>query len=305
MQYLDDWTDLRVFAAVVREGSLVAGAAALGLNHSTVFRRIRRLEAQLSTRLLARNGRSYVPTEVGRDVFEIAAGIEDAVQTLGRRVKGADAELRGIVRFTTVAEILTLLRPHLLTFRERHPGITLEASIASRSVDLATGEADIAIRAGARPEDGDLAGRRIGTITFSVFASPEYLSQLPRPATADDLSAFEWVAFDEAHSDFATMPWLRARAPEARVVFRSSTIAGQLEGVLAGLGVAALPSFVHRTHPRLERLFDIDLHFELWLLWHRDLRHTARVRAFGTFIAERLEEELTALEREGLPGGSR
>ncbi len=292
MQSIDDWTDLKVFAAVVREGSLVAAARSLGVNHSTVFRRIRRLEDRLGSRLLVRSGRTYRPSKVGEDVYEIASGIGADITALERRVQGADAELRGEVCFSTVAEVMPLLRTHLAAFRARFPGIRLRLRIAERQVDLTAREADVAIRAGSMPDDAELAGRRIGSIPFAAYAARSYLEGHPRPAGADELEGALLVTFDETRSHWGTMKWISRHAPDAEVALRADTIAGQLEGALAGLGIALLPRLAADPREELERLFDVDVQSELWMLWHRDLRRTARVRAFSTFIGQALEQAL-------------
>ena len=142
-----DWTDLRYFAAVSRTGGLARAARELGVNHSTVFRRINALETDLGVRLFERAGGRYVLTTAGEEMMATAASVEEQITALDRRISGRDYRLSGTIRVTTTDTIgLWFVQPYLFQFHQHYPGIQVELIISSEFFSLSKREADIAIR---------------------------------------------------------------------------------------------------------------------------------------------------------------
>lgn len=289
---LGSWDDLRFFLAVARQGGLSSAARELGVNQSTVFRRIERLEEQLDARLFERRARGYALTAVGEHMLMLATRVEDDVLALDRAVAGSEHELRGVVRVTTVMEVFERIAPHLRRFRDLYPGIELELSTDLRVLSLTRREADVAIRPGARPTEPDVVGRKLAALELAAYASPTYLASRERPSSPADLKEHDLIRFIQV-----TRP-VDAALDDARVVFRADGMPAQATAARAGLGVALLPTFLGDHAPDLERLFTLtapeDVH--LWLLIHADLRQTARVRAFVDFLTEAIDADRDAWE---------
>ena len=302
MQALDSWDDLRHFLAVARSGTLAAAARTLGVNQSTVHRRIAQLEEELGAQLFERQPRGYVLTAVGEQIVPLADRVEEDLLALHRAVVGADRQLHGTIRITTVDEIVERVAPHLSCFRERYPGIVLSVNTDLRLFSLGRREADVAIRPGRKPTEGAIVGRRLAGLATAAYASSAYLAGRGRPQAGAELVEHCLIDFSEERSQLDTSRWLRKVAGEESVVYRASSMVGQQIAAAAGVGVAILPCFMGDPDPRLERLFLVPgfPDYSLWLLFHADLRQTARVRAFIDFIVEAIGGERTLYEGTGL-----
>lgn len=294
-QRLENWDDLRFFLAVARNGGLSGAARALGVNQSTVFRRIGQLEAYFSARLFDRQARGYELTAVGEEMLIQAAKVEDDINTLDRSVLGADLEVRGTVRITTVSEVLERLAPHFKSFRNRYPGIKLEVNTEQRLLNLSHREADVAIRPGHQPTEPSVIGRKLVSLQTCAYASLSYLEGRERPNHASQLKQHDLIAFNNNH-------WLgellSEHVDEARVVYRADGMMGQAIAARSGLGIAFLPTFIGQADEKLQNLFALPPieNDHLWLLIHSDLRQTARVRAFVDFITEAIIGERAIYE---------
>jgi len=285
MHRLENWDDLRYFLAVARTGGLSTAARELGVNQSTVFRRVGQLEDSINARLFDRQARGYALTSVGEDMLLAASRVEEDVLALDRAVQGADQEVRGLVRITTVDEVLERIAPHIQRFCDEFPGIDLEVSTEQRIAILARREADVAIRPSKQPTEPDVVGRRLVALSSAAYASKDYLARRKRPRQLADLAAHRLIGF---HKGRVGGRWLETLGDDVRVVYRANTMLGQAVAARAGLGVAVLPCFVGDPDPKLEYLFAVPAPetYHLWLLLHSDLRQTARVRAFVDFMSE-------------------
>ena len=168
-----DWDDLRLFLAVARSGSFVASGRGLGLNHTTLARRLTALEASLGTRLFDRSPRGVQPTKAGLDLIAHAERIEEEVLAAGRSVEGQDATVSGVVRLATTESFGThFIAPRVHLLHAAHPGIELELVPESRTVSLSKREADIAISLN-RPDTGRLQAARLVDYRIGLYASEE------------------------------------------------------------------------------------------------------------------------------------
>lgn len=291
----ENWDDLRLFLAVARAGSLSGAARALGVNHSTVFRRIAAFEAALGVRLFDRLPNGYVLTAAGEEMQAGALRVEAEIDALGRKVTGRDLRLSGTVRITTVDMLaLWLLPRHLASFRRAYPGIEIELMVGNATLSLGRREADVALRVGNQPPE-TLVGRRVGRLVFAVYGSA---SGSP-PGVAAPLAEQPWIGFDAEHAALARR--FAAFLPAVRPVFRVNSVAAAIAATRAGLGLAPLPCGLADLEPDLVRIAALPESFtlDLWLLTHEDLRRTARIRAFLDFLAEALAGEASLLEGSG------
>lgn len=291
-----DWNDLKYLLAVARSGSTIAAARDLGVNQSTVQRRLSELEMRLGLRLVERRASGYRLTPAGAAVLPAAEAVESAVQTFRRSV--GEAAHAGILRLTCPEPIaIRLARSGLFErFHASHPEVSVEFILADRYVDLSKGEADVAFRSG--DTDADLVGRKVADSIWAVYASRDYLQHHAPPKRVEDLRDHPLIAFDESLANHRLSAWLRDIAPGARFAARSDSVLGLVSAAKAGVGIAALPIALGDSEPELLRILPPipDLTRAWRLLAHPDARHLHRVDAFFRFVeseAEALRSVLT------------
>lgn len=295
-----DWDDLRYFLAVAKTGSLSGAARALGVNHSTVFRRVHAFEERLGVRLFDRLPSGYALTVAGDEMRDSVERVDAEIDGLGRRLAGRDLRLTGPLVVTTTDTLAQwVLAPHLAAFKRAHSGIDLELILAAEFFNLSKRQADVAIRPTRDPPE-NLVGRRVGKVAFAVYAAADYLAGRGK---VGDLGRHDWIAFDDSLTHLAAARWMRETLPDATVTLRSNNLIGLMAAARAGMGAAVLPCFMGDAEPALSRLAGPGVvpASGLWLLTHEDLRHTARVRAFMDFMARRIADERGRLE--GKPAG--
>lgn len=286
-----EWDDLRHFLAFARAGSMQAASQALGVNQSTVQRRIAELEGHIGRRLVERHPGGYRLTELGGELRTAAEDVEAAVAAFERRLAAGDKGSTGAVRLTCGSSVADRLRrtPLIDAFHARHPGLRVELLISDRSFDLSKGEADVAIRVG-EPSDKALVCRKIADVSWSVYASRAYVERHGRPETLEALQGHLIVDCDGSIANYPGACWMRSVAPHATVATRSDHWQGLMLAVKAGAGLAALPHFQGDCESELVRVIDdIGLVLPFHLLLHRDMQHTPRVRAFADFVASEIK----------------
>lgn len=299
---MTDWNEFRIVLAIARAGSLAGAAKDLGHDHSTVFRWLNALEKRKAVQLFDRTSGQYVPTEAGEQMVLAAERMEAEALALDRSIAGQDRRLSGKLKITS-SETLAyrILNEVLAGFRREHDGIEIELLVDNRQLDLLRREADIAIRA-TRPHEGDLFGRRIASTPWTFYGSAMYLSDHGRPTDLASLSGHAIIGWDSGAVATAS-EWLTQNISPHAFAYRTSSLINQLMAVKAGLGLALLPCYLGDQEPDIERILEpLDgLTRELWLITHKDLRNTARVRAFfdhvgGGLLARRelLEGKLVA-----------
>ncbi|MEE8350700.1 MAG: LysR family transcriptional regulator [Rhodospirillales bacterium] len=291
-----NWDDLKYFLAVARAGSLSGAARTLGVNHSTVFRRIQEFEERLGVRLFDRLPSGYALTTEGDDMLASVEKVDAEIDGLNRRLSGRDLRLSGALRITTTSTLIHwVLARHMAEFTKAYPGIDLELVVATDFFNLSKRQADIAIRPTLSPPES-LIGRRLSKLAFAPYASGDYLSGA-KGAKAP-LKAHTWIGFDDNLSHLAAAKWLRDSLPGAAIGLRVNSLTAMLSTARAGMGCAMLPCFMGDQEKSLKRLSPplVKAGSELWLLTHEDLKKTARVRAFMDFFADALKSDKDLLE---------
>lgn len=290
-----------MFLAVARTGSLAAAARTLGVNRSTVFRRLGEFEAALGVQLFDRTSDGFVATEAGEEMRAIADRVEDELAAAARGIAGRAQRLTGTVRVaTTDSMAFGLLPPHLARFHAAHPGIRVELVATPRLLTFTRREADVAFLA-VRSPDGAFVGRRLCGMAVAIYAAKAYLARHPPPRDAAALSRHAIVASDDSLSHFPITRWLKENVAETAVVYRTNSLLMQLAAVRAGVGLAYLPCLLADTVPDLVPVFpsDVDIGTDLWICTHPDLRRAGRVRAFMDFMAESILADRDFLEGRG------
>ena len=285
-----DWNDLRCFLAVARAGSTLAASRALRVNQTTVARRVEALELALGHKLFDRLQRGYRLTEAGGEILPYAEKVEAEAQALEQLVQQRSRRLAGVVRVTTNEAFANMVVTQCLAeFAELYPDIRVEVAVSDRRLDVARGEADVALRAGAPLEPG-LVGRKLGDIRWSIYCSRDYAARRGVPATEAELKDHVVIGAIDALADIPASKWLAARSAGAQMLSQSNSLTNLLAALKAGLGVAPLPCMMGDTDASLIRCLEpIDgLDSELWLLTREPLRTLPHVKAFNDFVAARI-----------------
>lgn len=272
MQSDMNWNDLRTFLAIAEAGTLAGAARALGQNHSTVFRRLNALEADLEARLFDRLPEGYVPTASGERLVTLARRAETAVEQIQRELAGRNLEPEGVVRVTAAPNIArTIVAEAVADLRTSHPGIVVEVLSGDSDYDLGRREADIALRATTKPPP-QLVGRKVVDLHWSLCGAAT--ARGAAPASVDELAGLPLIGADARMMRLKAFQWLEHAFSEA-IVARANDLSTMAAMARAGVGYALLPS--DQPEQGLVRLLTIpDLPGELWVLTHPDLRDITR-----------------------------
>jgi DNA-binding transcriptional LysR family regulator len=284
-----DWDDLRHFLAIHRHGTLSRAGAALGINATTVGRRLAVLEGRVRARLLDRTPNGYVLTPAGRDLLPRAERVEEETLAIERRLVGADQRASGSVRVSATEMLATrFIAPHLPRFVEKHPAVALELECTNRTVSLARREADIALRL-ARPREESVVTRKLVSIPLALYAARSYLEKRGAPKDPETtLGGHDVVLFADSRLFVVENAWFSARLGGARVALRSDSVSSIYSATCAGLGIALLPRAVADFDPVLVRI-ETATSPEPRVIWqavHLDLQGSARVRVVLDFLAD-------------------
>jgi DNA-binding transcriptional LysR family regulator len=280
-----EWSDLEIFLAAARLGTLAAAAVTLRVDASTVHRRLGKLEAAMRAALFVRSPRGFALTEAGQDLYAHALAMEEQATAALRKVGARDEQAVGTVRVSTVESLATtVLPPIFATFRDKHPRVILHVDVTQGIVDLAKREADVAIRFGVSPAEGDVVVRRVVVAEVGLFATRAYLKEHGRPKTPEDLHDHLLVRAAEGHTRLAMDRLLERYGDPAKVAFRSPSFYVRIGAIRAGIGIGYMPLFITAGDKSLERLHlafpETPKGIDLLLVVHADLRKNARVRAF-------------------------
>lgn len=283
------WDDARFFLAIHRTGSLTQAARTLGVNQSTVSRRLAALEHDLGARLFVRSADGYAASPAGERLIARAERMEEEATAMAREASGHAQSLRGTVRITAPDAFGPFyLVPLLGELQKKEPQIEIELVPENRLFNLTKREADMAVRVG-RPSEAMVVARHVADMGMSLYASTSYVKTRGRPR-GDDLSGHDLIGFDESLASTTDARWFAARAKGARLAFRTTSTNAQLHAAIAGMGIAFLPCYLADGVKNLVRLRapHTTIALEIWILVHPDLRHTARIRTAADFLASAL-----------------
>jgi len=293
------WDDVRLFLALCRARTVGRAASALGIDASTVSRRLAALEASMDAQLFDRGRDGIAPTEAAEELLPVAEQIEQAMLRFSSAADGLEREVAGLVRMTCptdVAEVVVV--PFLRELLTRHPALRIELDPGEAVLDLTRREADLALRT-LRPTRGDLLVKRVASVRWVAAASPALARKLGRLRS---WSNAPWIGWGERLSSLAPARWLETHARGVEPVVRSDSLRIQLAALSSGVGVGLVPepSVAHYGLSPLnlgaalrESAQDWPTD-ELFLVTHRALREVPRVRVLWDLLAERLAEGLPA-----------
>ncbi len=289
MSVMDNWDEVRTAFHVARVGTVSGAAEVLGVHHATVIRHIDALEERLSVKLFQRHARGYTPTEAGDDLLRVAQATDDQFNQLAGRIKGQGLDVSGELVVTSIGGLSHLLVPVLTAFQLDYPGLVVRYLTGDRLFRLEYGEAHVAVRAGAVPDQPDNVVQPFFRQDFALYASEAYVARHGMPEGSGVFSEHRFVGADDAKTRAPFHRWLMDNVPGDRIVFRSGDVHSQRNAVLAGAGIGfvsvlqatEIPGLVQVMPPRPEWAAP------LWLVTHMDLHRSTKVQAFLGYLKER------------------
>lgn len=294
-----DWNDLRYFLELARRGKLSAAAMRLGVDHTTVARRIGALEDKIGVALFSRENRSYSITEEGRRLLIHAEKMEASSLALMDEVTPQATGPVGTVRLATPEAFGSqFLARHCTSFHNRHPGINLELVAETRLMSLSKREADAAITL-ARPEHGRVLSEKLGDYRLRLYAAPAYLQKHPPIVRLADLRQHHFIWYVDDLLPIPELQMLDKAISDPNVIFRTTSVTGQAHAAETGLGIALLPCFVADRMKALTTVLprEISVMRELWLTVHEDMAELGHMQSVMAFLST-----LIASERRTLVG---
>ena len=284
----DDWDEVRTAYHVARLGTVSAAADVLGVHHATVIRHIDALEGRLGAKLFQRHARGYTATEAGQDLLLVAQATQDQLSQLAGRIKGRGNEVTGELVVTSVTSMSELLTPVLADFRLAHPELTVRFLTGSRLFRLEYGEAHVAIRAGAKPNEPDNVAQRFVDLCVGLYASRDYVERMGMPKGPDDFAGHSFVGLDDEKSRAPFQRWMHENIPAEQIVFKTNADISRAHAVRAGVGIGFLAGYSAHHDDDLVQIMPPRAEWgaSTWLVTHVDLHRTAKVQTFLKFLKQ-------------------
>lgn len=298
---LGDWDDVRFFLAVAKTGSFSAAATQLNTKQTTVGRRIQALERRLGAKLFDRHRHGMEVTPAARGVLVQAESMLSNATAIERHLAGLDREMSGVVRIASTEGLAAhWLVPRLDRLRRSHPDIIVQVIAGDQVLDLATRQADLAIRF-FRPTSHQLVAARVGQFNMSIFAAPSYIEQYGLPQKLEDLREHQIVDHTVLHSLPAMKPWSEVVERSPSVVLRTNSSYAAMEAVSVGYGISVFPDYVVKMSNLQPSPIDLKIVRDIWLVSHEETNKGARIRTVIDYVREQFRQD----EREwfSIPAG--
>lgn len=289
-----DWALVRSFLAALEHGSLLAAARAVGISQPTLGRHIAELEQQWGTALFERTGRGLLPTQAALRLADAARVMQGGAEQLMRDLAGQSKDSGGTVRLSASQPVACVLLPPILArMRRALPDVQVELISSNAVSNLLRREADIAVRM-VQPDQGSLIAKRIGRVGIGAYAHAGYLARRGVPQEAKDLLQHDLVGADRNTEIIRGFAAYGITLTPQSFGFRTDDLNAYWEAVRAGLGVGFVAHYVALQDPQVQRvLHDLPIEpLSIWLVVHREIRHSKRIRALYDFLGAELSAEL-------------
>lgn len=289
---MDNWDEIRTAYQVARMGTVSGAADVLGVHHATVIRHIDALESRLGVKLFQRHARGYTPTEAGQDLMRVGQATDDQFGQLEGRIKGRGNDVSGELVVTSLASMSKLLLPVLTEFQAQYPGLLIRFLTDDRVFRLEYGEAHVAIRAGAAPQEPDNVVQDLARMEVGLYASDAYVQAHGKPTSLEDFKQHRFIGADNEKSRAPFHQWLSNVVPRENVTFRATDANSMEQAVLDGAGIGFLPRWLAHSQNNLHEVCpaEEEWHGDLWLVTHVDLHRTVKVQAFLKFLKEQAKD---------------
>ena len=285
---MENWDEIRTAFQVARLGTVSGAAQVLGVHHATVIRHIDALEKRLGAKLFQRHARGYTATEAGRDLLTVAQATEEQFSHLSSRIKGRGETVSGELVVTSISGISDLLTPVMAGFQEKWPDVRIRLLTDMRVFRLDYGEAHVALRAGAGPEEPDNVVQPLARIEVGLFASNAYIDRHGKPNSESDFDGHRFVCADIDSTRAPFHRWLRASVQPDQITYAATEPAALEQAVAAGAGIGFMFVFRAARDPNLVEIMPSrdDWRAPLRIVTHVDLHRTRKVQAFLTHLKE-------------------
>ena len=295
---LGDWDDVRFFLAVAKTGSFSAAATQLNTKQTTVGRRIQALERRLGAKLFDRHRHGMEVTPAARGVLMQAESMMSNAASIERHLAGLDREMSGIVRVAATEGIAAgWLVPRLTELRRSHPDIVVQVISGDQILDLATRQADLAIRF-VRPSSNQLVAAKVGQFATSIFAAPDYVEQFGMPQNLQEARDHHIVDHTVLHNLAVMRPWSEVVEQSPNVVLRTNSSYSAIEAVRVGYGISVFPDYAMKSSKIIPAPIDLNIMRDIWLVSHEETNKGARIRTVIDYIRELFRRD----EREWFSG---
>ncbi len=285
---LVDWNDLKYLLALKRAGTLAGAARELGVDHSTVSRRLTALEEAIGSKLLRRTPEGLCFTEAGNTAAATAEAMDATAAGLLGKLAGADDRAAGVVRLTCAEGLIPVLVSELQQLRESYPELRVELLPSTATLDLLRREADVALRM-FRPTQAALVARLVGKLGWSLYASEAYVARKGPLASAADLSGHELIAYDHELKSAFGPRWLDEHAGSGTVVMRCDSVRGALLAMTQGVGIGTMPCYLAASEPLRRMTPEVTANTEVFLVTAPDLQDLKRIRLVLDAVAAMFE----------------
>ncbi|MDD9922902.1 MAG: LysR family transcriptional regulator [Boseongicola sp.] len=294
-----NWSDLRVFLAVVRSGSTLAASKNLGMSQPTVARRIDVLEHELGLTLFERETRGFRPTEVAKGLITQAESVEASIEAFAKAASNYENTKNKVIKFTGVPEFFSENFAAIISeFTNANPDISFEFLATPARMDIAAGEADVAVRYTNDPIDPSIIATKISEAERTLFASDAYIRRYGLPSSENDFGGHKFVTMSSATGKF--QDWIEARVEPDQIVMDCDSFSGLTTAILSGLGIGPLNVRLGRENPLLTAVIPPPkgVGVTTWLLTSPAANQRREVRKFVQFFAPRYTAFITAENKE-------
>ncbi len=297
MQSLD-WDIFRFVVAVVDSGSAVGAARVLGVDGTTVIRRITKFEEERGIQLFDRMPSGYTPTLECEAIVKLARELQDGVSEIDRRITGHDLRLEGTIAVTTTDSFLEAVMADIIgEFCALHPQIRIDTMVTTSRLNLSRQDAHVAVRASINPPE-NLICQRVSGVAFAVYGHHDLIAGLGKTPALEELTQMPWIGLGDTLSRSPAAQWIGTHIPPDRIKTTADTFVALRSLARSATGLATLPCCLGDPEPGVERVSSVivDMETNLWVLTHPDVRKAAKVRAFTSFVGRQLRAQQSLLE---------
>jgi len=280
------WDDYKIAYQVAIDGSLSRAGVSLQINHATVLRRVNQLEQALEVKLFIRHQRGYKLTDAGCVLMDEMPELLAKFSNLENKLQNVEGDISGELRITTVSSFSPIITLTLSAFRQVYPKIRLKLISTDDIVPLDSGIAHVSLRAGPSPTGTDLMVKQLTKLSTSYFASQSYVNQHGKPQSLEELNQHHWVLPTPEKYRIPFINYIVDKIDKNRIVFQSNHFPDIHEAVVAGMGIGPLDDHQAALNPAMVSM-DLDIPNKdesIWFVYHKDLKHSARIQCFYQFL---------------------
>lgn len=286
-----EWNDFKVVLALGRGGSVIGAARLLGVDSSTVSRRLAAVEEAIGAVLVIRGGREFSLTAEGKEAFAAAQAIEAVITSAASSIRAAKTGVEGVVRISSVPSLMRVLMQFGAMLNEKYPKLSIELNSAYRVADLARGEAEISIRM-VEPTELDVIAKHAFEWATGLYASKAYVAKHGLPVTPEELERHHLVRYVETMLHLPTFNWIESYADKLAPAFRVDSTEMAIATIASGVAIGTISCYAGDSNPDLVRVFpDPVVTVSGWIVYHETSRSSARVKAVVDMLSAFFEEQ--------------